>query len=78
MCADLVYLESMAAPLQTAGRMLSISIQRPKVYLVVKVIEDAGNGHLLEELVLADARQGTVVSARPGAALHQNGKRRAI
>ena len=46
--------------------------------LVVKVVEDAGNSHLLEELVLANIGQCSVVGRRPGAALHQDGQRRTI
>ena len=46
--------------------------------LVVQVIEDAGRGHLLEELVPADILKSSAVCSRPLAALHQDGSRCAI
>lgn len=46
--------------------------------LVVEVVEDASNSHLLEKLVLANTRQCTIVCTGPLAALHQDCQRRAV
>lgn len=50
----------------------------PRPDLVVKVVEDAGNSHLLEKLILANIGQCSVVCRRPHAALHQDGQGRTV
>ena len=47
-------------------------IAQPGANLVVKVVEDAGGSHLLEELIATNRLKGTAVCSRPLAALHQD------
>jgi hypothetical protein len=43
--------------------------------LVVQMVKDASNSHLLEQLVLADICQGCVVGRGPHTSLHQDSQR---
>jgi hypothetical protein len=55
---------------KTIGQAISLPLQVCGADLVVQMVKDASNGHLLEKLVLANICQGCVVGRGPHASLH--------
>ncbi len=63
---------------KTIGQAISLPLQVCGADLVVQMVKDASNGHLLKQLILADICQGCVVGRGPQTSLHQDSQRRTV